>query len=269
MRKIISFSMFFLFWGVQGWSQEPFSSSAGQNGNLAETEAQFDRIRTDLQELHGGLETQTVLMKQLETKSDRNYRDMELRLQSLEAQIKLFQGALDQALAKVSPAAAQEFNKFQNGLTLVQNSEYAKALPAFQQFLQQYPKSPHKPSALFWIAECRYALGDFAQAIKDYQKYVLAYPKSDKTPMAVLKQGDGFLRLNMPTEAKVFFKKVVQDYPNSEEASQARGKLAALEKGVETAAPLPPPVVSPTPSPTPVAPSPAPTPLSPAESSEF
>lgn len=267
MRTIIFLFLSLPFFNAQGWGQELPLGSAGQNGNLAETEAKFDRIQTDLQELRGTLETQTVLLKQLETKSDRNYRDMEMRLQALEAQIKLFSGALDQALAKVSPATAQEFNKFQNALNLVQSTEYAKALPAFQQFLQAYPKSPHKPEALFWIAECRYASGDFSQAIKDYQKYVLTYPKSAKAPMTVLKQGDAFLHLNMSNEAKVFFKKVIQDYPNSEEAAQARGKLAALENGGETAAPLPQP--SPFP---PLAPAPTPTSppkQEPAGSSEF
>lgn len=266
MRTIIFLLLSPLFFGAQGWGQELPQRFADQNGNLAETEAKFDRIQTDLQYLHGTLETQTVLLRQLETKSDRNYRDMEMRLQALEAQIKLFSGALDQALTKVSPATAQEFNKFQNALNLVQRTEYAKALPLFQQFLQQYPKSPHKPEALFWIAECRYALGDFSQSIKDYQKYVLTYPKSDKAPMTVLKQGDAFLHLNMTNEAKVFFKKVIQDYPNSEEAAQARGKLAALENGGEAAMPPPSQLPPPAPTPTPIPPAPK---QEPSESSEF
>lgn len=260
MKKTGSFLILALALGGPAWAQE----------SLAGVQAQLDRIQTELQELRGAIEAQTVLFNQLEQKSDRNYRDLEMRLLTSEEKVKLFQEVLNQSLSKLSPAVAQQYQKFQAALDLVKTHEYAKALLAFQQLIQQYPKSPHKPEALFWIAECRYATGDYAQAIKDYQKFVQAYPKSEKAPQATLKQGDGFLRLNMPNEAKVFFKKVATDYPNSEQAAEAKGKLSTLDRkesegltpGPTAPTPLPP-------APQPAAPTNPEVKISPEDPSEF
>lgn len=232
--RILLFAVLLVRGPVPLFAQTPPANTIEQNAPLAEAVAKLDQMQTKLQELEGGLEAQNILAKQLDTKVERNYRDLEMRLKAVEEKIKLFQDALEKALAKISPQASQEFKKFQGALNWIQAGDYTKALSTFQQILTQYPKSAQKGEALFWIAECRYALKDYSQAIKDYQKFVQAYPKSEKNPQATLKQGDGFLNLNMTNEAKVFFKKLIQDYPNSEEATQAKGRLAALDKEGQT-----------------------------------
>ena len=220
-------------------------TTTDQNAPIAEAFNKIDRIQAELQQFEGNVETQGMLAKQLEEKSDRNYRDLEMRLQALETKIKLFQDVLNKSLAKISPQLAGEYKKFEEGLNLVQTGQYTPALAAFQQFLKQYPKSSQKNEARFWIAECRYALKDYAQAIKDYQKFVEANPKSEKAPQALLRQGDGFLQLQMAQEAKAFFKKLIQDYPASDEATLAKGKLAALENAATAPAVPAAPVVAP------------------------
>ncbi len=211
------------------WAQHE-ATKVEQNARVAESIAQLDRMRAELQTLTGNVETQNFQMKQLTESNERHYRDMEMRLNAIESQIKLFQDQLNRALAAVSPKLLQETKDFQKGLDAVQRAEYQQAIQSFQQFLKQYPKSPQKGEAQFWIAECRYGTKDFTQAIKDYQKFVEQFPKSSHTPQAVLKQGDGFLTLQMKDEAKVFYKKVMQDFPHSQEAAMAKGKLEALEK---------------------------------------
>lgn len=208
---------------------------------LAEFGAQLERLEAALQSTQGTAETQSVQIKQLEEKSDRNYRDLEMRLKAVEGRVELFQDILNRAVANLAPKLADEGKKFQTALDLVQEAQYAKAIPAFQQFVQQYPKSPSAGEAQFWIAECRYALRDFSQAIKDYQKFVEKQPKSGKAPAAILKQGDAFLQLQMPEEAKVFYQKLVSQYGSSDEAAQARGKLTALQEKGDVITTLPPP----------------------------
>lgn len=223
------------------WAQHE-ATKIEQNARVAEAIAQLDRMRSEIQTLQGNVETQNMQIRQHEENMGRHYRDMEMRLGSLESQLKLFQDQLNRALTTVSPKLAQEGKDFQKGLDHVQRAEYQPAIQAFQQFLKQYPKSPQRDEAQFWIAECRYGTKDFTQAIKDYQKFVEQFPKSSHAPQAVLKQGDGFLNLQMKDEAKVFYKKLVQDYPHSQEASMAKGKLSALEQtGIAPTAPSPSP----------------------------
>ena len=259
------------------WAQYD-ASKIEQNSRLAEAIAQIDRLKSEIQALGGGTETQSVQMKQLQDSLDRHYRDLEMRLNAVESQLKLFQDELNRAVAKVAPQVAEEGKQFQRGLTQVQNGDYTGAISSFQQFGKQYPKSPSRADALFWIAECRYSLRDYTQAIKDYQKFVEQFPKSPKSPQAVLKQGDAFLNLQMKEEAKVFWNKVAQDYPRSEEAGIAKAKLASLQK-TETAPTTQPTPVTPIPLPssppssditiTPIPPSPAPSPQAPQESGDF
>lgn len=237
------------------WAQYE-SVKIEQNAKLAESIAQMDKFRSDIQALGGGSETQNVQMKQLQDNVERHYRDLEMRIGALEEQLKLLREELSRAVTKISPQLAEETKNFQKGLTHIQNGEYAQAITAFQQFIKQYPKSPTRADAFFWIGECRYAMKDYTQAIKDYQKFVDQFPKSDKAPSVLLKQGDAFLNLQMKNEAKVFWKKLVQDFPKSDEAAQAKGKLEALDK---PGTPPPPAVPSVIPA-APTAPVPPPTP---------
>lgn len=216
---------------------------------LAEFGAQLERLEAALQSTQGTAETQSVQIKQLEEKSDRSYRDLEMRLKALEGRIGLFADILNRTVANVAPKLAEEGKKFQAALDRVQQAQYTEAIPAFQQFIQQYPKSPQVNEAQFWIAECRFALRDFSQAIKDYQKFVEKNPKSGKAPGAILKQGDAFVHLQMPGEAKVFYQKLVSSYASSDEAAQAKGKLTALEEKGDVITQLPPPPQQKGPSP--------------------
>ncbi|MDO8526365.1 MAG: tol-pal system protein YbgF [Deltaproteobacteria bacterium] len=211
------------------WSQYE-AGKIEQNARVAEAIAAIDKLHSDIRALGGGGETQVIQMKQLRDDVDRHYRDLEMRMGAIESQLKLVQDQLGRAIASVSPKLAQEGKDFQKGLDHIKSVDYAQAITAFQSFLKQYPKSPTRSDALFWIAECRYSMKDYSQAIKDYQKFVEQFPKSDHAPLAELKQGDAFLNLQMKEEAKVFYKKLIQDFPKSDEAAQARGKLTSLEK---------------------------------------
>lgn len=206
-----------------------------QNAALAKAIAELERIQAVLQSLGGGTESQTVQLEELRKIAERQYRDLEMRLTSMEQRIQLLQTEVDRAIAKVAPQIDKERKAFQEALDFTQRREYAEAVSSFEKFIKSYPKSPSVGDARFWVAECRYEKGDYSQAIKDYQKFVELYPKSSRAPMAILKQGDGFLNLQMKNEAKVFWKKLVQEYPKSTEAFQAKEKLTALEKSSSSA----------------------------------
>lgn len=229
MRQIHSISLILLgfLFSLPLYAQAPQDDLRGK---IAEFGAQLERLESQLQGIDGAAQTQNVQIQQLDAKMERNYRDLEMRLQALEGKVSLFQDTLNRAIVNLSPKLAQETKKFQSALDLVQRTEYSKAVSVFQEFISQYPKSPQVGESYFWIADCRFALKDYAQAIKDYQKFVEKNPKETKTPLAILKQGDAFIYLQMPEEAKAFYKKLVSEYTSTDEAAQAKGKLTALEQ---------------------------------------
>lgn len=244
--------------------QQMDANEIERNSKLAQALAALDRLQTQVQSLGGGSEAQTVQIQQFKEAMERMYRDLEMRLNALEGQLKLFQSELSRALMKVAPGLEKERAAFQKGLDFVQTAQYAQAVAAFQQFMKQNPKSPQTAEALFWIGECRYASRDFQQAIKDYQKLADQFPKAALTPTAVLKQGDSFLNLAMKEEAKIFWNKLIREYPSSTEAQQARNKLESLSKtGTAITLPAPPAVFTPNPTPAPESPSNVPIPPQP------
>lgn len=207
---------------------------------LASLASQLERIETELRNLTGGTQGFEVQLQNVKQGIESRYRDLEMRINTVEDEIQLFRKDLKRAIAQINPKLFQEQQQLQIGLDLVQKGEYKKAIASFLQFTKKYPKSPDKEEALFLIGEAHFSLTEYSQAVKDYQAFVEAFPKSPKAPQAILKQGESFLKLEMKTEAKAFWKKLLQEYPHSQEANQARAKIAALEQNpVATPAPAP------------------------------
>lgn len=206
----------------QKWEQFA-GSEVERNAKLAEAFAQLERLQNQLQALGGGTESQGVQMQQVKGELERLFRDLEMRVNTLESQLKIMQGGAASPSSPSTGAIQEGFNSMQSG-------DYAKAIASLQQYVKLQPKGASTADAYFWIGECRFALRDYAQAIKDYQAFVERYPKSDKAPVAILKQGESFSNMKMKQEAKVFWTKLAKEYPNSPEARQAKAKLEGSDK---------------------------------------
>ena len=70
--------------------------------------------------------------------------------------------------------------------------------------------------------------GQYKKAIIAFQEFADKYPKSKNIANAVYAQAESFLALNQKKEAEVFFKDVIQRFPRTKEASLARKRLKAL-----------------------------------------
>jgi len=139
-------------------------------------------------------------------------------------------GAVGQELAALEGVAPGE-DEYRMALALVQQENYAEAIPRLRSYLRKNPDTPLSDNAQYWIGESYYAQRDFNNAILAFYDVTRRYPKGDKVCAAMLKQGFAFAELGDAADARIVLERLIQAHPDCEEAVRARAKLAGLRQG--------------------------------------
>uniref|UniRef100_UPI002FDEBE10 tetratricopeptide repeat protein n=1 Tax=Pelomicrobium sp. TaxID=2815319 RepID=UPI002FDEBE10 len=84
------------------------------------------------------------------------------------------------------------------------------------------------PSALYWVGNAYYAMGDFKNAIAAEQRMIATYPTAQKVPDALLVIASSQQELKDTAAAKKTLEELVQKYPLTEAAEKAKRRLASL-----------------------------------------
>lgn len=105
--------------------------------------------------------------------------------------------------------------EYRAALGLVRAKDYEGAAAALARFASAHPKSPLAESALYFGAECRYALGDYEAATRSFRDVVQRFPKGKKAPDALLKLGMSLAKLGRADDARASFARLSQTYPDA------------------------------------------------------
>lgn len=119
---------------------------------------------------------------------------------------------------------------YESVLTKFRQGHLEAAQRGFSDFLVQYPGSDLAPNAQYWLGECYYGRRDYRRAIDAFNQVRQTYPRSEKVPAALLKASFAYLEVNERTRAAVLLREILESYPKSAEAGKAGAKLAQLEK---------------------------------------
>ncbi len=206
------------------------------NHKVAAALSQSSAVNEDFGKLNGRIDANKHLLDRQYDSLMQRITGLDNRIQAIEDRMAIFSAQLTKALGKVSPSVAREGELYQEGLNLIEQSNYLEAAAAFETFVEKYPKSQFVPNARFWIGECFYSSRDLKRSIKEYQTFIKKHPRHEKIPNAILKQGDSFNELGMPDEAKAFYQKVIKSYPKTSAAKSAQAKIDRLNKKKSDAA---------------------------------
>jgi tol-pal system protein YbgF len=208
-------------------------TSEKNNQDVAQAMNLLTQIQQEFQSIRGQVDASHYL----DQENDRVYRDLDLRVSSLEDKIdqiqRLFKEMVDNqkgGQAVKTPASAKEYDDFQNLLLMVNSRDYRGAASGFLGFLKKYPNSPYAAQARYWTGESFYSMGDYARSIQEFQQLAQDFPQDPRVKEAIFKQGLAFSRLQKNTEAKLFFQKVMATYPNTAEAAKAQSRLHWIEE---------------------------------------
>ena len=200
-------------------------STAGANlrilNQLQENERQIQELRGQIEELRYQLDQQ----KQL---SQERYLDLEQRMAQGSqppsgSGNQATQGEVDaEAANNVAASGHREGQQaYQAAFQKVQSRDFDAATEAFEAFVNDYPDSPLRANAYYWLGELYSSRSELEPASQAFNSVIEDYPQSNKVPDALYKLGLLKARQGQPDASKQLLTRVRQEYPQSNAASMA------------------------------------------------
>jgi tol-pal system protein YbgF len=209
-----------------------------QNQSLLEVSNQLEALRADVRSMHNDVDLLNNGMEAQRRQQRDMYADLDLRIKALEGR----SAGSGIPPAGSAPAAADpgysagagsassanpptDTSVYQTAFGLLKDSQYDRAIQAFQQFLINYPSSSLADNAQYWLGEAYYVNRSFPEAQSAFQRVVDKYPQSRKIPDALLKIGYCRYELRLWDSAKAVLGQVITQYPDEPAAKLAQQRL--------------------------------------------
>jgi len=201
------------------------------NQSLLDLANQSESLRNDLRAMHNDVD---LLSNNLEAsrKQQRDlYADLDRRMKILESRggAGAAAGSGDAGSGGAgadSPAPASDDKAaYQTAFNLLKDSQYDRAIAAFQKFLIVYSDSSLADNAQYWLGEAYYVNKSYPEAQSAFQRVVDKYPQSRKRPDALLKIGYCQYELKQWDLAKGTLSKVATQFPDAPAGHLAQQRL--------------------------------------------
>ncbi len=204
---------------------------------LARAVEENAQLRRSLLELSRQIEqvsAQLPLLRGQEEKLAREVAEVQRRLKDVAGNFEERLGRMEPLRVSVDgrtfladPGEAREFDA---ALTVMRQGDSAKALKAFNAFLQRYPASGYKASAWFWLGTAQYAQRNYSESLVSLRTMLAADPKHARASEAFLSVANAQLELKEPRAAvRKTLEDLIAAYPQSEAASVAKDRLELLK----------------------------------------
>jgi tol-pal system protein YbgF len=108
--------------------------------------------------------------------------------------------------------------------------QYSSAILGFEAFLRAFPRSELADDAQFHIGESEFNQNEFADAVTAYNQVIQNYAGANAVPAAYYKRGFAQERLGETDAARASYEAVINGFPNSTEAQLARQSLDRLAR---------------------------------------
>jgi tol-pal system protein YbgF len=203
------------------------------NQSLLDLANQSDSLRNDLRTMHNDVD---LLSNNLEAsrKQQRDlYADLDRRMKSLESRGGTGAGSAagsgdagsGGAGGDSSAPGSDDKAAYQTAFNLLKDSQYDRAIAAFQKFLIVYSDSSLADNAQYWLGEAYYVNKSYPEAQGAFQRVVDKYPQSRKRPDALLKIGYCRYELKQWDSAKGTLSQVVAQFPDTPAGHLAQQRL--------------------------------------------
>jgi tol-pal system protein YbgF len=213
---------------------------AATGPNLGNLVLQIQQLQQDVMRLNGIVEEQAHELRKLKEQSLERYVDLDKRLGAATAGGAVIAGNQSSSGGSANPAptpvgqAGQaqeqpgEGEAYRAAYALVRGQQFDQAVPAFNQFLQNYPDGRYAPNAHYWLGEL-YLVVQPQQLESSRQAFMLLvtqYPDHPKVPDALYKLGKVHFMKGNREKAKEYLEGVVKGYPDSSAAKLSRDFIA-------------------------------------------
>jgi tol-pal system protein YbgF len=133
-------------------------------------------------------------------------------------------------VADTVTTSLDETGSYERAVNLVlKERQYDAAIPAFREFIKQYPESAYAPNANYWLGQLLYNKSDYESAKQAFSTVVTKYSDSSKRADSLVKLGMIAEKSNDNNGARALYNKVLKEYANSASARLAQQQLSALK----------------------------------------
>jgi tol-pal system protein YbgF len=203
------------------------------NQSLLDLANQNEALRADLRSMHNDIDQLTNSLEAGRKQQRDLYADLDRRMKALESRggagAGTAPGSGDAGTggsgADSAAGAADDKTAYQTAFDLLKNSQYDRAIAAFQKFLAAYPTSQLADNAQYWLGEAYYVNKSFPEAQAAFQRVVDNYPQSRKRPDALLKIGYCQYELKQWDQAKGTLTRVITQFADTPAGHLAQQRL--------------------------------------------
>lgn len=198
------------------------TQSTGEGGSrMTQLFVLTEQLTREVQQLRGIVEEQSFEIRRLQQQRLDDYKDFDRRIAGLSAgdvaasAPATASSVVPAASANVAPVAAgglSEKEAYRAAYNFVKSREFDKAIPAFKEFLVQFPSGDYAGNAYYWLGELYVLDSDYVSAQASMEALVAQFPDHRKVPDAYYKLAKLYLRLGDDEQAKTFANKIITDY---------------------------------------------------------
>ena len=150
-------------------------------------------------------------------------------IQGVEERLRKFEPAKVTVDGKEFVASPTEVREFDAALATIRKGDFAAAQVAFLDYINRYPTSEYRPSALFWLGNAQYALRAYRDAVTSFKSLIAMAPDHLRSPEAALSIANSQVELKDTKAARKTLEDLIKVYPQSEAASVAKDRLTKLK----------------------------------------
>lgn len=187
--------------------------------SLLDLNSQMEQMRSELADLRGQNE---VLAKQL-SDVQRRQKDMQQAMDERARKTEPVQVNLDGKSFKAEP---DEKKQFEDALSKFRSQDFAGAAAALNAFIQKYPATGYKESALYWLGNAYYGAAQYKEAIASFKQLIAMTPDHARAPEAMLSIANCYSELKDTKLLRKTLNDVIKQYPQSEAAQAAKDRIA-------------------------------------------
>jgi tol-pal system protein YbgF len=202
-------------------TQRASDDSAQLRRSLIDMQNQLDAARADIAKLRG----QNEQMARDVSEVQRQQKDA---VQSVDERLRKFEPARVSIDGREFLADPSEKRDFEAAMAVFRKGEFGPAQLAFVDFLNRYPKTGYRQSALFWLGNAQYATRDYKDAIASFRALVTTGGDHLRMPEAVLAIANCQLEMKDSKGARKTLDDLIAHYPDTEAAQAAKDRLSRL-----------------------------------------
>ncbi len=235
------------------------SQQAAQTGSAGQANVELlnrlTQLQSEVQALRGQVEQLQNDNAALREGSDNRYKDLDGRLQRMEATpgaAPPLSAAPPRAPSAANPPlssgpdlvnrmpaapsgppaaapAGDERASYDSAFAALRAGDYVASARGFKAYLDAFPGGALAPNAWYWLGESYYVTQNYPIALQSFDTLLQRFPDSSKAPDALLKRGFAQIELGQAGPGQQTLNRVITDYPGSDAARLAAGKLRTLQ----------------------------------------